>query len=70
LVVGGINKTEDTKIPWGKSIEETISGIFCKYEFPLFFNFPAGHTSDNRAFYIGKHAEIIFKGNKAKLSYL
>jgi len=69
LVVGGINKIEDTKIPWGKNIEETISGIFCEYEFPLFFNFPAGHISDNRAFYIGKQAKIILKGNKAILSY-
>ena len=69
LVVGGMNKIEDTKIPWGRSIEETISGIVSEYEFPLFFNFPAGHISDNRAFYIGKQAEINFKGNKAKLSY-
>jgi len=69
LVVGGINKIEDTKISWGKNIEETISGIFCEYEFPLFFNFPAGHISDNRAFYIGKQAKIILKGNKAILSY-
>lgn len=69
LLVGGINKTEDTKIPWGKSIEETISEIFYEYDFPLFFNFPAGHIPDNRAFYIGKQAKIILKSSKALLSY-
>ena len=25
LVVGGMNKIEEAKIPWGKSVEETIS---------------------------------------------
>jgi muramoyltetrapeptide carboxypeptidase len=69
LVVGGMNKIEESKIPWGKSIEETISGILSEYEFPLFFNFPAGHISDNHAFYIGKQAKIVLKGKKAILSY-
>jgi muramoyltetrapeptide carboxypeptidase len=69
MVVGGMNKMEESKIPWGKSIEETISGILSEYEYPLFFNFPAGHISDNRAFYIGKQAKIVLKGKKAILSY-
>jgi muramoyltetrapeptide carboxypeptidase len=69
MVVGGMNKMEESKIPWGKSIEETISGILSEYEYPLFFNFPAGHISDNRAFYIGKQATIVLKGKKAILSY-
>ena len=29
LVVGGMNKMTEIKIPWGKSIEETICG-YCK----------------------------------------
>ena len=40
LVIGGMNKIEDTKIPWGKSIEETIYGIVREYNYPLFFGFP------------------------------
>ena len=27
LVVGGMNEMEETKIPWGRSIEETIADI-------------------------------------------
>jgi muramoyltetrapeptide carboxypeptidase len=70
LVIGGMNDIEETKIPWGKSIEETILGIVSEYDYPLFFNFPAGHINDNRAFYIGKQATIEVKGRKAKLSYM
>jgi muramoyltetrapeptide carboxypeptidase len=70
LVIGGMNKIVDSKIPWGKNIEETISGIVSEYNYPVFFNFPAGHISDNRAFYIGKQATIEVTGNKAVLRYV
>jgi muramoyltetrapeptide carboxypeptidase len=70
LVIGGMNKLEEAKIPWGKSIEETVFGIVSEYEYPLFFNFPAGHVADNRAFYIGREAKVIVNGKKAALSFV
>ena len=70
LVIGGMNKIGDSKIPWGKNVEETISGIVSEYNYPVLFNFPAGHISDNRAFYIGKQATIELTGNKAVLRYV
>jgi muramoyltetrapeptide carboxypeptidase len=69
LVVGGMNKMEETKNPWAKSSQEIISGIVTDFNFPVFFGFPAGHINDNRAFYIGKHAKIVVKGKNAALSY-
>jgi muramoyltetrapeptide carboxypeptidase len=70
LVVGGMKKIEEIKIPWGRSIEETIFGIVSDYDYPLFFNFPAGHVADNHAFYIGKQAQIDVKGKKASLTFV
>jgi muramoyltetrapeptide carboxypeptidase len=70
LLVGGMNKMNEIKIPWGKSIEETIYGIVSEYDYPVFFNFPAGHISDNRAFYIGKKAKIEASATTSKLSFI
>lgn len=69
LVIGGMNKIEEAKVPWGRSIEETIFGIVSEYDYPILFNFPAGHIADNRAFYIGRQAKIDVTGKKATLSF-
>jgi muramoyltetrapeptide carboxypeptidase len=60
----------DFRVPWGKRIEDTILEIVSRYNYPVLFNFPAGHIPDNREFYFGKQAKIEVKGKKATLSYL
>jgi muramoyltetrapeptide carboxypeptidase len=70
LVVGGMTKIRDSTIPWGKDVEETILEIVKEFNYPVLFNFPAGHIADNRAFYIGKEAKIEFSEDKATLLYV
>ncbi len=69
LIIGGMNKIEEAKVPWGRTIEETIADLVKEYDYPVFFNFPAGHVPDNRAFYIGRNAKISVTGRKATLEY-
>jgi muramoyltetrapeptide carboxypeptidase len=69
LLAGGFNEMGETKTPWGKSAEEIILSAVSGYDYPVLFNFPAGHIADNRAFYIGRRAVIEIKGEKASLSY-
>lgn len=70
LIIGGMNEISDTKIPWGRSVEETINDIVKEYDYPVLFDFPAGHISDNRAFYIGRRASVEIKGKKASLNFI
>jgi muramoyltetrapeptide carboxypeptidase len=70
LIIGGMNDINETKIPWGRSIEETISDVVMDYDYPVFYNFPAGHIEDNRAIYIGRKAEVIVAGESRLLKFL
>lgn len=69
MVIGGMNEIADSKVPWGKSVEETIYDIVKEYDYPLFFNFPAGHVPDNRAFYLARQAEIRTTEGRSVLRY-
>jgi muramoyltetrapeptide carboxypeptidase len=70
LVVGGMNKMTEGKGGWVSTIEETIFDIVKEYNYPVLFNFPAGHIDDNRAFYIGKEAKIEINENLATLKFI
>jgi muramoyltetrapeptide carboxypeptidase len=69
LIVGGMNRMEDTRVPWGKSAEETIGDAVSQFGFPVYFNFPAGHVNDNRAFYLGQKATVTSDGETNVLYY-
>ena len=69
LVLGGLSEMQDGKIPWGRSAEDTIADVVSDYEYPVFFNFPAGHINDNRAFYIGRQAVIGTGDGKTTLVF-
>lgn len=58
LIVGGMTEMNDNTIPFGKTAEEIIWGIVKDYDFPVCFNFPAGHVEDNRALIMGREVEL------------
>jgi muramoyltetrapeptide carboxypeptidase len=70
LIIGGMNDITETKVPWGKSIEETVIDNVREYGYPVLFNFPAGHVPDNRAFFVGRKARIESRNEKNVLKFL
>ncbi|MDA3929627.1 MAG: LD-carboxypeptidase [Prolixibacteraceae bacterium] len=53
LIVGSFSGMKDNDTPYGKSIEEIILEAVSEYNFPVLFNFPAGHQTDNCALKMG-----------------
>lgn len=69
LIIGGMTDMKDNTIPFGKSCEEIILEAVKDYNYPVCFNFPAGHIEKNRALYLGCEAELIVGGENATLKY-
>lgn len=77
LILGGFTQMRDnteefgfsSNNPWGKSVEQMIREIGLSSKTPIAVGFPAGHLNDNRAFYMGRNAELIVNENSAQLTW-
>ncbi len=58
LIVGQFSDMQEAALPFDKNSEEIIYDAVKDYKFPVYFNFPAGHVSDNRALIFGKAVKI------------
>jgi muramoyltetrapeptide carboxypeptidase len=67
LIVGGMTKMNDNKIPFGKSAYEIIHDAVKDFDFPVCYNFPTGHIENNLALVFGKETELEIKENKVFL---
>jgi len=68
LVVGAMTDMHDNTFPFGKTAEQIIREAVEEYHFPVAFNFPAGHISDNRALIMGGNVELE-SGASSKLTF-
>ena len=69
LIVGWMTKMQDNSIPYGRSAEEIIRDIVTEYDFPICFNFPAGHVEDNRALIFGRNVQLNISDRKVQLRF-
>jgi muramoyltetrapeptide carboxypeptidase len=58
IIVGSISKVRKNTTEWGKPMEQLILDVVQEYDFPVLFNFPAGHEDDNRALILGRTIEL------------
>ena len=64
LIVGGFTEMQDTERPFGQTIEEIICDKVKEYDYPVCFNFPAGHQDINYTLTLGvpHKLEVTHKG--------
>jgi muramoyltetrapeptide carboxypeptidase len=58
LIVGGMTKMNDNTIPFGKTANEIISDVVKDYQFPVCYDFPAGHQDANLALIMGRKVHL------------
>ena len=64
LIVGGLSDMHDNTIPFGKTAEEIIAEHCQEFNFPIVFNFPAGHINPNSALRLGETINIQVTQNQ------
>ncbi len=58
LVIGGMSDMKDNTIPFGKTAEEIICDAVKEFDYPVCFDFPAGHIPANFPLILGDTIEL------------
>jgi muramoyltetrapeptide carboxypeptidase len=70
LIVGGFTEIKDNDIPFGQTVEEIIMAIVSEYDYPVCFDFPAGHIPDNRALVFGRTLNLSVNQHFTTAKYI
>jgi muramoyltetrapeptide carboxypeptidase len=69
LIVGDFTTIAQEEIPFGQSPEDIIMDLVKDYDYPVCFNFPTGHISDNRAMILGQQVQLEVRQPKVVFNY-
>jgi muramoyltetrapeptide carboxypeptidase len=70
LIVGGFTDVKDNDIPFGQTAYEVIKALVEEYDYPVCFDFPAGHVADNWAMVFGREVSLIINETGSTITYL
>ena len=70
LLVGGMTKMHDNRIPFGKTAQEIVLDAVKECNFPVAFDFPAGHLDDNRALIMGASIVLEVSPKEVAIKYV
>jgi muramoyltetrapeptide carboxypeptidase len=70
LVVGQFTDLKDNETSsFGKNHYEIIAEHVSAYNYPVCFDFPVGHTADNRAMIVGRMAQFSVTSKNVQLHF-
>jgi muramoyltetrapeptide carboxypeptidase len=69
LIVGGFTDLKDNDIPFGQTAQEIIKAIVDEYDYPVCFDFPAGHVADNRTLILGRNMALEVDDHRVTMQY-
>ena len=69
LIIGGMTKMKDNTVPFGKTAYEIVADEVNDYNYPVAFNFPAGHCEPNLPLILGRKVILDIKSEKVNLEF-
>lgn len=69
LIVGSFTEMKDNDIPFGQTAEQIIMEHVKEFDYPVCFNFPAGHINDNQALIFGRKVNMLVDEQNVSLTY-
>tara|TARA_B100000809_G_scaffold266892_1_gene332615 strand:+ start:8651 stop:9562 length:912 start_codon:yes stop_codon:yes gene_type:complete len=70
LVIGDMTRIKSNNPAFGQNIEAVILAIVAKYNFPVLFDFPAGHEPENRALYLGRNITLDVTASSGSIHFI
>jgi len=70
LIVGGFTEIKDNDIPFGQTVPEIIMEIVKNYNYPVCFDFPAGHIPDNNSLILGSKVNLSVQNKQGTVNYV
>lgn len=64
LICGSFSSMKDNAIPFGKELEDIILEHVSGYDFPILFDFPAGHIDNNLSFILGCESTLSIENKE------
>jgi muramoyltetrapeptide carboxypeptidase len=69
LIVGGFTGIKDNDIPFGQTVPEIVINIVKEFNYPVCFDFPAGHIPDNCSLVFGNTLQLFVDEHQVKAGY-
>ena len=69
LIIGHFTEMKDGDTTFGKSVEEIILDAVNEYNFPVLFQFPAGHAAPNLPIILGREITLDVQPGKVTVAY-
>lgn len=70
LIVGGFTDLKDNDIPFGQTLPQIVMDVVADYNYPVCFDFPAGHVSNNCSLVLGEKLNLTVKRDEVVINYL
>ncbi|MBL4676350.1 MAG: LD-carboxypeptidase [Mucilaginibacter sp.] len=69
LIIGGFTDMKDNDIPFGQTLPELVMDVVAEYDYPVCFDFPAGHISDNCSLILGQSVSLSVREKEVTIKY-